>query len=163
VTALPSNSVQGPATDENDVARAIALLSEGFLTRAEFQALTGIDAQQLPQYLTDAVRLAGVQRAALQLRNSGALARLEALRHARDAVEVAAQIMRDSDAHASNRLTAAAFIAKISGTQRPVDDPTDPAERVSIKINIGGDHPPILVDRVAVSRRPLDGDLERTE
>jgi hypothetical protein len=151
MSTLPPIPARGQpiGTADADIAHAIALLSEGLLTRAEFHALTGIDAQQIPQHLADATRLVNVQRTALQLRNSGTLARLEALHHARDAVGVAAQIMRNSETHASNRLAAAAFIAKVSGTQRPVDDPAATAERFTVTINIGGGRPPIVIETPA--------------
>jgi hypothetical protein len=86
----------------------------------------------------------------MQMRNAGALARLEAARHAREAVQIAAQIMHDSDAHVSNRLNAATFIAKVSGTERaaPADEPS---ERFTITIHLG-DNPPVIIER----RPPID-------
>jgi hypothetical protein len=133
------------ASDE-DIARAIALLSEGLLTRAEFHALTGIDPERVPQYLADSRKLAAVQRTSMQLRNSGAVARLEALRHSREAVQIAAQIMRDSEMHAPSRLSAATFIAKVAGTERPAIDQQQPAERRSITINFGGRTSPVVIE-----------------
>jgi hypothetical protein len=133
------------ASDE-DIARAIALLSEGLLTQAEFHAMTGINPERMPDYLTDSARLSAVQRASLQLRNSGAVARLEALRHSREAVQVAAQIMRDSEMHAPSRLSAATFIAKVAGTERPAIELQQPAERRSITINFGGRTSPVVIE-----------------
>jgi hypothetical protein len=134
-----------PAMSERDFTRAIALMLEGLVTESEFTALTGFDAQTVAQRLANTAALAEVQRTAMQMRNSGALARLEAARHARDAVQVAAQIMQDPEAHVSNRLNAATFIAKVSGTERaaPVDEPH---EKFTITINLG-DQPPVIVER----------------
>jgi hypothetical protein len=99
----------------------------------------------VPQRLTEALTLVAVQRASLQLRNSGALARLEAARHARDAVSIAAGIMRDADLHPSTRLNAATFVAKASGTERPPAEAGQAAERHTVIINVGGDRPPVVV------------------
>jgi hypothetical protein len=135
---------------DRDVCRAIALLSENLLTPAEFSAVTGIDVDRVPDYLASSSNLREVQRSAMQMRNAGALARLEAARHAREAVQIAAQIMHDSDAHVSNRLNAATFIAKVSGTERaaPADEPS---ERFTITIHLG-DNPPVIIER----RPPID-------
>lgn len=141
--ALPCAAIKS-ASDE-DIARAVALLSEELLTGDEFHAMTGIDPERLTDYLADSARLAAVQRTSLQLRNSGAVARLEALRHSREAVQVAAQIMRDSEMHAPSRLGAATFIAKVAGTERPAMEQQQ-AERCSITINIGGGTPPVVVE-----------------
>jgi hypothetical protein len=134
-----------PATSERDITRAIALLLEGLLTESEFTALTGIDAQTVAQRLANAAALAEVQRTAMQMRNSGALARLEAARHARDAVQIAAQIMQDSESHASNRLNAATFIAKIAGTERATP-PEQRQEPFTVRI-ILSDKPPVIIQR----------------
>ena len=142
---VPACAAIKTASDE-DIARAIALLSEGLLTQAEFHAMTGIDPERMPDYLTDSARLSAVQRASLQLRNSGAVARLEALRHSREAVQVAAQIMRDSEMHAPSRLSAATFIAKVAGTERPNIEQQQPAERRSITINFGGRTSPVVIE-----------------
>lgn len=128
-----------------EFARAVALLSEGLLNEPEFRAVAGVEVQDVPQRLTDAITLAAVQRASLQLRNSGTLARLEAARHARDAVSIAAGIMRDTDLHPSTRLNAATFVAKASGTERPLADAGQAAERHTVVINIGGDRPPVVI------------------
>lgn len=120
-----------------DCARAMALLMEGLLTEKEFGALTGIAPQDLPQLLTDSAKLAEVQRMSMELRNKGALDRLEALRHSRDGVIAAAAIMRDPEMSAGMRLNAAAFISKIAGTDRaPADEKGKPAN-VKISINFG--------------------------
>lgn len=108
--------------------------------------------QDVPQRLTDAATLVGVQKAALQLRNSGALARLEAARHAREAVNIAAGIMRDADMHPATRLNAATFIAKASGTERPPQDANQGGERHTVVINIGADRAPVVI-----SSEPLTG------
>lgn len=90
--------------------------------------------------------LDAVRRATTELRVSGESARLEAARHAREAVQVAASIMRDPEMLASNRLNAATFIAKVSGTERPPVDAGRAAEKHTITINIGGDRPRIIVE-----------------
>lgn len=128
-----------------DFARAVALLSEGLLNEAEFRAVTNVEIQDVPQRLTDAATLVAVQKASLRLRNSGALARLEAARHARDAVSIAAGIMRDTELHPSTRLNAATFVAKASGTERPPAEAGQAAERHTVVINIGGDRPPVII------------------
>ena len=130
---------------DEDMARAIALLAEGVLTKAEFHTLTGIDPGNVLRHLADSRKLAAVQRCSLQLRNSGTVARLGALRHAREAVEVAAQIMRDPDMHPSSRLNAATFIAKASGIERPPPHSDQPQERCTIVIKFGCDRPPVVV------------------
>ena len=131
----------GPKT-----AHAIALLSEGLIEPFELMALCGVEENMIPAILQSALMLNEVRRATTQLRVSGEAARLEAARHAREAVQVAASIMRDPEMLASNRLNAATFIAKVSGTERPAVDDDRTTERHSITINIGGDRPPIVVD-----------------
>jgi hypothetical protein len=131
--------------DQAVVMRAIALLSEGLLSEAEFTAITGIQAPDLMIQLSDPLVLAGVQKAAIELRESGVLARLEAARHAREAVRIAAGIMRDPDVHPTARLNAATFVAKVSGTERPPSDSRDAQDRHSIVINIGEGRPPIVI------------------
>jgi hypothetical protein len=131
--------------DQAVVMRAIALLSEGLLSEAEFTALTGIQVPDLMIQLADPLVLAGVQRAAIELRESGVIARLEAARHAREAVRIAADIMRDPDVHPTARLNAATFVAKVSGTERPASDSRDAQERHSIVINIGEGRPAIVI------------------
>jgi hypothetical protein len=127
-----------------EIAHAIALLSEGLLSNDEFHALTGMDSQRLAQHLADPLMPAAVQRATLKLRNSGGAARLEALRHARDAVTVAAGIMHDDDMHPSTRLNAAGFIARVSGTERPGPELSRPGEHHTIIIHIG-DRDPLVI------------------
>ena len=63
-TTAAAYAATKPASDE-DIARAIALLSEGLLTRAEFHALTGIDPKRVPHYLADSRKLAAVLRSSL--------------------------------------------------------------------------------------------------
>jgi len=134
-----------PATSERDFTRAIALMLEGLLTESEFTALTGFDAQTVAQRLADTAALAEVQRAAMQMRNSGALARLEAVRHARTAVEVAAQIMADTDMHPGHRISAATFIARAAGTDRPEVDEDKIAENFRVIIHLGDGAPPLVI------------------
>ena len=134
-------------SDPKVLIRAIALLSEELIEPHEFTALTcGVNVASVPTVLRHPAMLAEVQKAALQLRTSGEVARLEAARHAREAVQIAASIMRDPDMLASNRLNAATFIAKASGTERPPTDAGRANERHTITINIGGDRPPIIVE-----------------
>jgi hypothetical protein len=140
-----ASATETPETDAPDVAHAIALLSEGLLSESEFRAISGVEVRDVPQRLADIATLVQVQRASLRLRNSGTLARLEAARHAREAVNVAAGIMRDPDMHPSTRLNAATFIAKASGTERPPLDSDQSRERHTVVINIGGDRPPVVI------------------
>jgi len=145
-TMLPA-----PVTDEHyksrhKTARAIALLSEGLIEPYELTALGGIEENMIPALLRSALMLDEVRRATTELRVSGESARLEAARHAREAVQVAASIMRDPEMLASNRLNAATFIAKVSGTERPPVDAGRTSEKHTITINIGGDRPPIVVE-----------------
>lgn len=142
VTAADPNSIAEPSPE---LGRAIALLSEGLLEAHEFFAITGIEAAMVPTLLQSANMLTAVQRASIQLRNSGALARLEAARHAREAVQIAAQIMQDSESHASNRLSAATFIAKIAGTER-APSPEQRQEPFTVRI-ILGEKPPVVIER----------------
>jgi hypothetical protein len=133
------------APSQSDVSRAIALLSEGLLTPGEFKASTSLGVQDVPRLLTDPAVLAEVQRHLLGFRHSGSLARLEAVRHAREAVRVAIEIMRDQGMHPSSRLNAATFVAKSAGTERPIEETGDSRERHRIIINIGG-KPPLIVE-----------------
>jgi hypothetical protein len=119
-------------------------LSEGLLSNDEFHAVTGLDSQRLAQHMADPLMPAAVQRAMLKLRNSGGAARLEALRHARDAVTVAAGIMHDDDMHPSTRLGAAGFISKVAGTERPAPELSQPGEHHTIIIRIG-DREPLVI------------------
>jgi hypothetical protein len=144
----PASSAIKTASDE-DIAHASALLSEGLLTPVEFQALTGMDAHSVPQYLADPARLVSVQRTCLQLRNSGAIARLEALRHAREAVTIAADIMRDSEMHPSTRLNAATFVAKASGTEKPAEQAVEARGRFTLTI-IRGNKEPLVISTDSV-------------
>lgn len=146
----PGNAAAVDSAEE--FARAVALVSEGLLNEPEFRAVTGVDVQDVPQRLTDAITLVAVQRASLQLRNSGALARLEAARHARDAVSIAAGMMRDTDLHPSTRLNAATFVAKASGTERPPAEAGKTPERHTVVINIGGDRPPVVISSECVQQ-----------
>jgi hypothetical protein len=121
------------------ISRAIVLLSDGLLTPEEFEAYTTLPVGQVPGLLDEPLVLAEVQRQHLELQTSGSLARLEALRHAREAVKTAVLIMRDQDMLPSNRLNAANFIARAAGTDRPAHDAADPAqEPVRITICFGG-------------------------
>lgn len=142
---IPSGNEADIEPRAADFARAVALLSEGLLSDVEFRAVTGVEVRDVPPRLADMATLAAVQRSSLQLRNSGALARLEAARYAREAVSIAAGIMRDSDMHPSTRLNAATFVAKASGTERPPAESGQAAERHTVIINIGGDRPPVVV------------------
>jgi hypothetical protein len=132
------------ATHEPDVVHAIVLLGEGLLTENEFTAETGVDSMNLPALLAQPDMLAAVQRKRVELLNNGTLARLEAARHSPEAVRVAAQIMQDSEMNASNRLTAATFIAKASGTERPAEDGTKTKDQFRLVINLGGREPLVI-------------------
>lgn len=145
-----TNALPTPNWDERNIsrqkcARAIALLSEGLIEPYELAALTGLTEDTIPALLQSDAMLDEVRRATTDLRVSGESTRLEAARHAREAVQVAASIMRDPEMLASNRLNAATFIAKVSGTERPPADAGRANEKHTITINIGGDRPPIVV------------------
>lgn len=146
-----------------DFARAVALLSEGLLNEAEFRAVTSVEVHEVPQRLTDTATLVAVQKASLRLRNSGALARLEAARHARDAVSIAAGIMRDTELHPSTRLNAATFVARASGTERAPAEPSQSGERHTVVINIDGDRAPLRIEnavpRTELGERPLSDEI----
>lgn len=142
---LPATNWEERNISRQKCARAIALLSEGLIEPYELVALTGITEDTIPALLQSDVMLDEVRRATTELRVSGEAARLEAARHAREAVQVAATIMRDPEMLASNRLNAATFIAKVSGTERPPADAGRANEKHTITINIGGDRPPIVV------------------
>jgi hypothetical protein len=145
-TLVAEGATSAPlATSERDITRAIALLLEGLLTDSEFTALTGIDAHSVPQRFQNTTALAEVQRTAMQMRNSGALARLEAARHARAAVEVAAEIMADTDMHPSHRISAATFIARAAGTEKPAVDENKSPDGFRVIINMGPDMPSIII------------------
>lgn len=156
VATSPCVTPPEAAPSEDDVLRAVALLSEELLTPVEFQALTRMDANGVPHYLADPGRLASVQRTCLQMRNSGAIARLEALRHAREAVTIAAEIMRDSDMHPSTRLNAATFVAKASGTEKPAEEAIEPRGRFTLTI-VCGDKEPLVITRDA-QPKDLEGE-----
>lgn len=125
---------QGTSRDQA-IARAIALLNDGLIEPHEYAALTGEDPEGIPALLASPQLVAAVQRVILQLRGTGALARLEALKHAQEAVKIAADIMRDSDMHPSNRLNAATYVAKVAGTERPTEETRRPPQNVRITIN----------------------------
>jgi hypothetical protein len=74
-----------PRTSQT-IAHAIALLSEGLIEAHELPALAHVEAATVPDLLKSPDLLAAVQKATLLLRTSGEAARLEAARHARDAV-----------------------------------------------------------------------------
>jgi len=139
VPVVPAPPGALTAATERDTARAVALLVEGLLTEKEFGALTGIAPQDLPQLLADTTKLAEIQRISVELRNAGTLARLEALGCAREAVTVAAEIMRNSEMHPATRLNAATYISKVAGTERAVADDRSKATQVSIRINLGSE------------------------
>jgi hypothetical protein len=142
---LPTGVADEHNKSRHKAAHAIALLSEGLIEPYELMALCGIEENMIPTLLQSECMLAEVRRATTDLRVSGEAARLEAARCAREAVQVAASIMRDPEMLASNRLNAATFIAKVSGTERPPVDAGRAAEKHTITINIGGDRPPIIV------------------
>lgn len=158
----PIASPAGPAApaipSERDIARAAALLMEGLLTENEFGALTGMTPEDLPTLLADSTKLAEVKRMSLELQNTGALARLEALRHARGAVEIAAGMMRDPDMHAGVRLNAAVYIAKVAGTEKAPAEEKKPMA-IRININFGTKEPQkLVVEGTAEKREWKDSD-----
>jgi hypothetical protein len=145
-TMLPPQVTDKHSKSRHKAAHAIALLSEGLIEPFELMALCGIEENMIPALLQSELMLDEVRRATTELRVSGESARLEAAHHAREAVQVAATIMRDPEMLASNRLNAATFIAKVSGTERPPVDAGRTTEKHTITINIGGDRPPIVVE-----------------
>jgi hypothetical protein len=126
------------------VARGIALFSEGLIEPHELLALANIDSNDIPNLLTSAKLLAAVRRATLQLKVTGDGAHLEAARHAREAVQIAADLMRNADLHASTRLAAVESIHKAAGTHRPKTD-SIAQEGFRVIINLGDGRPPVVI------------------
>jgi hypothetical protein len=118
------------------VAHAVVLAIEGLVTDAQFMALTGQHVSEIEALLAEPEMLSRVQKLSLELQNKGALARLEALKHSRDAVLVAAKIMNDDELHPSPRLAAADYVAKVAGTMKAPALDGASRERVKITINI---------------------------
>jgi hypothetical protein len=133
-----NDTPHGEAATWDELAHAVVLVVEGFVTEAQFSALTGQTLEEINGLLADPKTLARVQRLSLQLRNSGALARLEAAKHARPAVQIAAAILQNEDIHPGQRLAAAEQIHRIAGTSRPSAE-KDQAERIRINIFLGED------------------------
>ena len=145
---LPPRIDADPDSSPQTVARAIALLSEGLIEPHELKALANIDPADIPTLLSSENVLVEVRRATLQLRISGDGARLDAARHARAAVQVAADLMRDAELHASVRLAAAESIHKTAGTHKPKTDAM-PQERFRVIIHLGEGEPPIVIRSIA--------------
>lgn len=143
------NGPSEEAATPDELAHAIVLVVEGIATEAQFSALTGRAVGDIHALLADSQMLARVQRLSLQLKNTGALARLEAAKHVRPAVQIAAAILHNEDVHAGQRLAAAEQIHRIAGTARP-PAARENSERVRINIYLGehGDkeHGTVVID-----------------
>jgi hypothetical protein len=126
------------------VARGIALYSEGLMEPHELLALVDVDVNDIPALLRSDKLLAAVRRATVQLKVSGDGARLEAARHAREAVTIAADLMRNPELHASTRLAAAESIHKVAGTHKAKADQT-PQEGFRVIIHLGEGRPPVVI------------------
>jgi len=125
------------APSELEIARVIALYSEELLDERQVQMLSGLNPSEIPLWMADPGRVEAVHRATLEMQNSGALARLEACRHARDMVKIAAGIARNEDIHASTRLAGATFVAKAAGTEKPPEADQRAPASIKISINFG--------------------------
>lgn len=156
--SLPASPTPPAPLSERDVARFVVLLKEGLLSENEFGSLTGIAPQDLPSLLADPTALAEIHRASTELRNTGALARLEALSHARGAVKIAADMMNDPEMGAGVRLGAATYIAKIAGTERAAAETSGKPQQVRININFGSKEQPqsVVVEGTTESHAQSD-------
>jgi hypothetical protein len=125
------------APSEQEIAHAAALFLDDLLDADQLHAVTGLDAAALGAWMGIPGRTAEVRRARLTLQNGGKLARLEALRHAREAVSIAAGIMSDSDMAAGMRLNAATYIAKVAGTEKGPTESERAPQQVRVVINLG--------------------------
>jgi hypothetical protein len=132
----PATTPSGDAPTPDAIAHAIVLAVEGLVTDAQFAALTRRAVADIGTLLAEPEMLTRVQRLKLELQNKGVLARLEALKYSRDAVNVAAEIMNNDELHPSPRLAAADYVAKVAGTMKPPPSDGASRERVRITINI---------------------------
>jgi hypothetical protein len=156
-SSLPAAPAAAPTPDA--IAHAVVLAIEGLVTDAQFVALTGQPVSEITALLADPEMLSRVQKLSLELQNKGALARLEAVRAAREAVQVATQIMRNDELHPSPRLNAAEYVAKVAGTMRPAADQGAQTDRVRITINIPPANGVGEPERVVIEANPVtEGD-----
>jgi hypothetical protein len=141
-----------PESTSETVAHAVVLAIEGLISDAQFLALTGQPVSQIAALLTNSEMLYRVQELSLELQNRGTLARLEALRHVRAAVQITASILHNEDLHPGQRLAAAAELHRVAGTARPSVEGSE--ERHTIIINLGNDQP-IVISNSAVGGSEL--------
>jgi hypothetical protein len=138
----------GDAPSADAIAHAVVLVVEGLVSDAQFTALTGRPVDDINSLLADPEMLSRVQKLSLELQNKGALARLEALKHARSAVQVTASILHNEEIHPGQRLAAAAELHKVAGTAKPPAD-RGTTEKVRITINVPGESP-LVIDTQAI-------------
>lgn len=136
-----SAPAEAAAPSEHDIIRVIALYSGALLDERQVEMLSGLDANDIPRWVAAPGRIEAVHRATLELQNSGALARLEASRHARDMVKIAAEIAKNEENHVSARLAGATFVARAAGTEKPAESEQRVPQHVVIRINLAGNHP----------------------
>ena len=139
VAALSDPSSQ---SSHDAAAHAVVLAIEGLITDAQFMALTGQSASEITALLANPEMLLRVQELSLELQNKGTLARLEALRHVRAAVQVTASILHNEEFHPGQRLAAAAELHRVAGTSKPPAE--EAAERHTIVINLGNERPIVI-------------------
>jgi hypothetical protein len=147
--------IPAPAVSDPQLAQLVALLTEELITDQEIVAFSGRQLDEIEHWMGDAANLAEVQRATLELRNSGRAARLEAARHAREAVQVAVGIMRNDELHPSPRMAAAEYVAKVAGTMRPAADQGAQNDRIRITINIPSTDGIGESERVVIDAQPV--------
>ena len=124
-----------PAPSDADVARAVVLLSEGMLSDEQFQALAGFERQDISAWLTEPGRISALHRTELELRTSGALARMRAAHASDEAIQLAANIMRNPDLHPSPRLDAIKTVLKAGGAEQPRERDQRQAQNITIRVN----------------------------
>jgi hypothetical protein len=146
---MPVLTANGEAATDDELAHAVVLVIEGIASDSQFAALTGRPVSDITGLLADATMLARIQRRSLELQNSGALARLEALRHTRSAVQVAASILDDADIYPGQRLAAAEQIHRVAGTSKLAAGRDSPQETVKIVINVPGESAPLVIEALA--------------
>ncbi len=136
---------QLPATapSETEIARAVVLLSEGLLTDDQFGSLAGFAREGVSAWLTQPGRIHALHRVEVELRSSGALARIRGAHASDEAIQVALEIMRDENLSPTPKLDAVKTVLRAGGAERPVEKDERPVQSVRININLAlpGDAP----------------------
>lgn len=148
-SALPMPAA--PAPTEADVARAVVLLSEGMLSDEQFQALAGFARPDISAWLTEPGRIGALHRTELELKTSGALARMRAAHASDEAIQLAADIMRNPDLHPSPRLDAIKTVLKAGGAEQPREHNQRQAASVTIRINFRSPNDPPGANQVSIT------------